>query len=190
MHLQADRNRARPTRLHYDTGEKREKWTRNDLVGIAACVIVLFGIWAFSEIRGCAADGSRLDLSRTRTQLAEARKKNDALTQQLADTRKQLEEATDRVFALTAVAGRAPALPVRIKSWHDTSTTESVALENQSNQDLSVHVAVTSPNRDHPREQDCYIPAHKTVGTPFRVYPRDVVIVTADGFATRTQHME
>ena len=176
--------------LRYETGQSREKWTRTDLMGIAGFVLALFCLWAVFEIKGCWADDNRQMLVRARSQLAEARKKNDLLTEQLADTRKQLQEATDRVFELTAVAARAPTLPVRIKTWRDTSTTQSVALENQGEKDLSVHVSVTSPNRSRPREQDCFIPAHKTVGTPFRVYPRDVVIVTSEGFATRTQRME
>ncbi len=176
--------------LHYDTGPKKEKWTHNELMGIAGFFCLLLVIWSFFEIKGCWADDTRQQLVKTRSQLQEARKKNDTLTAQLADTQKQLQAATDRVFELTSVAARAPALPVRIKPWRDTSTTQSVALENEGDKDLSVHVSVTSPNRSRPREQDCFIPAHKTVGTPFRIYPRDVVIVTSEGFATKTQRME
>ena len=176
--------------LRYSTGEKQQKWTQKELLGIAGLVGLLFCVWMIFEIKGCWADDNRQQLVRTRAQLQEARKKNDALTAQLTGTQKQLQEATDRVFELTSVAGRAPALPVKIKSWRDTSTTRSVALENESEKDLSVHLSVTSPNRSRPREQDCFIPARKTVGTTFRIYPRDVVIVTAEGFATKTQRME
>ncbi len=177
--------------LRYETGEKKQlKWTRQELLGLAGFACFLFVIWSFFEIKGCWADDTRQELVRTRTQLADARKKNDALTAQLADTQKQLQAANDRVFDLTSVAGRAPALPVKIKSWRDTSTTQSVALENESEKDLPVHVSVTNPNRSRPREQDCFLPPHKTVGTTFRIYPRDVVIVSSEGFATKTQRME
>ncbi len=176
--------------LRYETGPKKEKWTQKELLGIAGFVALLFCIWTIFEIKGCWADDTRQALVRTRKQLQEFKTKNDTLTAQLADTQKQLQAATDRVFELTSVAARAPALPVRIKSWRDTSTTRSVALENEGEKDLSVHVSVTSPNRSRPREQDCFIPAHKTVGTNFRIYPSDVVIVTSEGFATKTQRME
>ncbi len=190
MHRQAERSRVHGSLLHYDNGVKKEKWTRNELLTVAGCVFGLFCIWAFFQVRGCASDDTRMELSALRRQVGDLQKKNTALTEQLTDTRKQLQEATDRVFELTAVAGRAPAMPIKVKSWRDSSSTRSVALENESDQDLSVHVAVTSPNRERPREQDCFVPAHKTVGTPFRIYPRDVVIVTADGFARKTQRME
>ncbi len=177
--------------LRYSTGEKEQKkWTQKELLGIAGFACLLFCIWALFEIKGCWADDNRQQLVRTRAQLADARKKNETLTAQLTEAQKQLQDATDRIFDLTSVAGRAPALPVKIKSWRDTSTTRSVALENEGEKDLSVHVSVTNPNRSRPREQDCFIAAHKTVGTTFRIYPRDVVIVTAEGFATKTQRME
>jgi len=176
--------------LRYNPGPTTDKWTRQDILGLAWFAGLMLFVCVILEVRGCWADDTWLSLRRTRVQLAEAAKKNDALNAEMADTRKQLQEATDRIFDLTAVAARAPALPVRIKSWRDTSTTQSVALENEGEKDLSVHVSVTSPNRSRPRGQDCYIPAHKTVGTPFRIYPRDVVIVTSDGFATKTQRME
>jgi len=176
--------------LRYETGEKKQQWTRQELLGLAGFACFLFLIWTFFEIKGCWADDTRQELVRTRKQLQEAKTRNDTLTAQLADTQKQLRDATDRVFELTSVAGRAPALPVRVKSWRDSSTTQAVALENEGEKDLAVHVSVTNANRSRPREQDCFIPAHKTVGTPFRIYPRDVVVVSSEGFATKVQRME
>jgi hypothetical protein len=176
--------------LRYKTDQAPQRWTRTDLMGVAGFIVVLFCIWAIFEMKGCSADENRSLLVRTRAQLAEAKKKNDSLTERLKDTQKQLDEANDRVMALNLVAARAPPLPVRIKSWRDTSTTQAIALENQSDRDLSVHLSVTNPNRSRPREQDCFVPAHKTVGTSFRIYPNDIAVVTADGFATKTQRMD
>ena len=119
VHRQAERSRVRGSLLHYDNGVKKEKWTRNELLSVAGCVFGLFCIWAFFQVRGCAADDTRIELSRLRHQAADLQTKNAALTEQLTDTRKQLQESTDRVFELTAVAGRAPAMPIKVKSWRD-----------------------------------------------------------------------
>ena len=77
-----------------------------------------------------------------------------------------------------------------MKQWKDSPTTYAIALENQGDGGLSVHLTISNPDRSHPREQDCYIPAHKTVNLPFRIFPNDTAIITAGGFATRTQKME
>jgi hypothetical protein len=77
-----------------------------------------------------------------------------------------------------------------VKQWKDSGTTYAIALENQSDEGLSVHVTVSNPNRSRPREQGCYVAAHRTINTPLRIFPNDTVIVTADGFATRTEKMD
>jgi len=91
---------------------------------------------------------------------------------------------------LTSVAARAPRLPVTVKQWRDSSTTSAVALQNETEQGISVHLTVTNPDRSRSREQDCYVPARKTINTPLRIFPNDTVIVAADGFATKTQKMD
>jgi hypothetical protein len=176
--------------LRYNSGQAPQKWTRADIMGVAGVVFLLFCIWAIISWRNYRRDETRLLFVKTRTQLAEARKQNDALVERLKDTQKQLDEANDRIMALNLVAARAPALPVILKTWRDGSTNMAIALQNQSDRDLPVHLAVTNVNRSRPRELDCYVPAHKTVGTPLRIYPNDIAILTADGFATKTQRMD
>jgi hypothetical protein len=123
-------------------------------------------------------------------QLTEAKDKIAILSASLKETQKQLAEANSKVMALTSVAARAPKLPVYVRRWKDSSVTYAIALENQGDSDLSVHLTVSNPGFSRSREQDCSVPAHKTINTPVKIYPHDIAIVTADGFATRSEKLD
>ena len=176
--------------LRYETGEKSQKWSRADLLGIAGIVFVILGIWAVISWRHYEGDETQRALTKTRAQLADAKEKGAALASRQADTQKQLDDANVRIMELTSVAARAPRLPVNVKQWHPENTTSAIALQNEGAQDISVHLTVTNPDRSRSREQDCYVPAHKTINTPLRIFPNDTVIVAAGGFATKTQKMD
>jgi hypothetical protein len=176
--------------LRYDSGQTPQKWTRAELMGVAGIVVVLLIIWGAISWKNSRGDETQRRLAQTRIQLAEAREKIASLDNDLKEAQKQLAEANSKVIALTSVAARAPQLPVYVKQWKDSPTTYAIALQNQGDEGLSVHITVSNPGRSRPREQDCYVAAHKTINTPLKIYPHDTAIVTADGFATRTQKMD
>ena len=176
--------------LRYNTGQTAQKWTRSELIGSASVVGLILCIWAVISWRHYQGDETRRLITNTRAELVAARDKIGVLASSLAETQKQLDDANRRVMELTSVAARAPQLPVSIRQWRDGSTTYAIALQNEGEQGISVHLTVTNPDRSRSREQDCYIPPHKTINTPLRIYPHDTMIITADGFATRTQSMD
>ena len=176
--------------LRYETGQKEQKWSRADVLGMAGIVFLILCIWAAISWKHYEGDETQRLLTKTRAQQAEAKEKGAALASRLADTQKQLDDANLRILELTSVAARAPRLPVNVKSWHPESTTTAIALQNDSGQGISVHLTVTNPDRSRSREQDCYVPEHKTINTPLRVFPNDTVIVAAEGFATKTVKLD
>ena len=176
--------------LRYDTDQTSQKWTRTEIKGIAGVVVLLLCIWGVISWRHYQGDETQLLLTKTRAQLAETKAKHDALATQLADTQKQLDDANRKIMELTSVAARAPKLPITIKQWQDGSMTYAIALQNDSERDISVHVTVANVDRSRSREQDCYVPAHQSLRTPLRIFPHDTVILAADGFATKTQNMD
>jgi len=176
--------------LHYDNGQTPQEWTRAELMGVAGLVVVLLLIWGAVSWRNYQGDETQHVLARTRTQLADAKEKIASLESRLGQEDKQLAEASGKIMDLTAVAARAPQLPVQVKQWKDSSVTFAIALQNQGDEGLSVHLTVSNPDRSRPREQDCYVPAHQTINTRLRIYPNDTAIITADGFATRTEKLE
>jgi hypothetical protein len=176
--------------LRYETEQPAQKWTRTELKWVAGGVAMLLCIWGIVSWRNYAGDETQHLLTRTTAQLAEARDKIASLTASLADAQKQLAEANSKVIALTSVAARAPQLPVHVKQWRDSSVTHSIALQNQGDKDLSVHLTVSNPGFSRSREQDCSVPAHRTINTPIKIYPHDVAILTADGFATRSEKLD
>jgi len=176
--------------LRYETDQTPQKWSRAEILGIGGIVFLILCIWAALSWRHYEGDETQRLLTKARAQLADAKEKSAALSSRLADTQKQLDDANSKIMELTSVAARAPRLPVNVKQWRDGSTTYAVALQNESEQGISVHVTVTNPDRSRSREQDCYVPEHKTINTPLRIFPHDTVIVAADGFATKTQKMD
>ena len=68
--------------------------------------------------------------------------------------------------------------------------THAIALQNQGDKEISVHLTVSNPGFSRSREQDCAVPAHATINTPIKIYPHDTAIVSADGFATRTEKLD
>jgi hypothetical protein len=176
--------------LRYNTEQAPQKWTRSDLMGVAGIAILILLIWAIISWRHYEGDETQHLLIKTRTELAAVKEKAAALANSLADTQKQLDAANQKIMELTSVAARAPQLPVNVRQWRDGSTTYAVALQNESEQGISVHVTVTNPDRSRSREQDCYVRAHQSINTPLRIYPNDTVILTAEGFATKTQNMD
>jgi uncharacterized coiled-coil protein SlyX len=176
--------------LRYNSGETSQKWTRTELRGVAGIVVVLLLIWGAISWKNYHGDQTKLALTRTRTQLAAANEKIASLESRLGQEDKQLAEANSKITELTLIAARAPQLPIAVKQWKDSGTTYAIALENQSDEGLSVHVTVSNPNRSRPREQDCYVAARRTINTPLRIFPGDTAILTADGFATRTEKMD
>jgi uncharacterized coiled-coil protein SlyX len=150
-------------------------------------LLLLGGAISWKNYQG---DTTKQTLARTRTQLAAANEKIASLESRLGQEDKQLAEANSKITELTLIAARAPQLPIAVKQWKDSGTTYAIALENQSDEGLSVHVTVSNPNRSRPREQGCYVPAHQTINTPLRIFPNDTTILTADGFATRTEKMD
>jgi len=176
--------------LSYDTDQTPQKWNRSDLKIVGGIVFLLLCIWAVVSWRNYQGDETRNLLSKARADLAASKEKASTLANSLADTQKQLDNANNKIMELTSIAARAPRLPINFKQWRDGSATYAVALQNESDQGISVHVTVTNPDRSRSREQDCYIPAHKTINTPLRIFPHDTVILAADGFATKTQSMD
>jgi uncharacterized coiled-coil protein SlyX len=176
--------------LRYNAGETSQKWTPTELKGVAAIVVVLLVIWGAISWKNYRGDETQHALSRARTQLAAANEKIASLESRLAQEDKQLAEANSKVMELTSVAARAPQLPIVVKQWRDSGMTYAIALQNQGDDGLSVHITVSNPDRSRPREQNCYVPAHQTINTPLRIFPNDTAILTADGFATRTEKMD
>lgn len=176
--------------IPYDTGQASQKWTRKELKVVGGIVALIFCIWAAIAWNNYQENETRRLLARTSTQLDGARKQIAALKSNLKEANTQLAEANSKIMELTSVAARAPQLPVYVKQWKDGPVTHAIALQNQSDEGISVHLTVSNPERSRPREQDCYVPAHKTINTPLRIYPNDTAIVTADGFATRTEKMD
>jgi hypothetical protein len=176
--------------IRYSTDDAPNKWTRRELLAVAGAVVFLLCIWGVISWKNYSGDETGRLLARTRTQLAEAREKNTSLSSRIEETEKQLADANEKIMALTSVAARAPQLPVYVKQWKDSSVTHAIALQNQSDRDISVHVTVSNPGFNRTRETDCSVPAHKTINTQLKVYPHDTAIVTADGFATRTEKLD
>jgi septal ring factor EnvC (AmiA/AmiB activator) len=176
--------------IRYETDQTPKKWTRNELMTVAGAVVLLLCIWALIAWKNYDGDETQRLLARTHTQLAAAKEKIASLESRLAETEKQLADANSKVMALTSVAARAPQLPVHAKQWKDSPSTYAIALQNEGDEEISVHLTVSNPERSRPREQEFYIKAHQTINTPLRIYPHDTAIVTADGFATRTEKME
>jgi hypothetical protein len=176
--------------LRYETEQTTQKWTRTELKWVACGVGLLLCIWGLVSWKNYSGDETQHLLARTRVQLTEAKEKVASLTASLTDTQKKLADANDKIMALTSVAARAPQLPVYVKQWKYSSVTYAIALQNQGDTDISVHLTVSNPEFSQPREQDCSVPAHKTINTPIKIYPHDTAIVTADGFATRSEKMD
>ena len=185
-----NRSQLNPVMLRYTTEQSPQKWTRSELMGIAGVAFLILCIWGVISWRHYQGDETQHLLAKTRAELVAAKEKIGALTGSLTETQKQLDDANNKIMELTSVAARAPRLPVSVRQWRDGSTTYAIALQNDGEQDISVHVTVTNPDRSRSREQDCYIPAHKTINTPLRIYPHDTAIVAAEGFATKTQRMD
>jgi hypothetical protein len=184
--------RSRPilAMLRYDAGQTPQKWTRADFMIIAGLVFLILCTWAANSWRHYQEDETRLYFKETRAALVSARDKTSALEGSLADAQKQLDEANHKIVELMSVAARAPQLPVNVRRWRDSSTTYAVTLQNESEQGISVHVTVTNPDHSRSREQDCYLPGHRSINTPLRIYPHDTVIVAAEGFATKSKGMD
>ena len=176
--------------IPYETDQTPKKWTRNELRTVAGAVVLLLCIWALISWKNYDGDETQRLLTRTRTQLAAVKEKIASLESRLAETEKQLADANSKVMALTSVAARAPQLPVYVKQWKDSPSTYAIALQNQGDDGISVHLTVTNPDRSRSREQECFVKAHQTINTPLRIFPHDTAIVTADGFATRTEKMD
>jgi len=81
-------NRFRPisAMLRYDTDQTPQKWSRADLLGVAAIVFVILCIWAVISWRHYEGDETQHQLTQARAQLAEAKEKGAALASRLADT--------------------------------------------------------------------------------------------------------
>lgn len=176
--------------LRYESEPTTQKWTRTELRWVAGGVVLLLCIWGAISWKNYRGDETQHQLTQTTAELAEAKGKVVTLTSNLADLQKQLDDANSKIAALTSVAARAPQMPVYIREWQDSAVTYAVALQNRGDQDMAVHLSVSNPEFSRTREQDCSIPAHKTINTPIRIYPHDTAIVTAYGFATRTRKMD
>jgi hypothetical protein len=176
--------------IPYETDQTPKKWTPNELKIVAGAVVLLLCIWGLISWKNYSGDETQHVLDRTRTQLAAAKEKIASLESRLAESDKQLADAKDKVMALTSVAARAPQLPISVKQWKDSPSTYAIALQNDGDSEVSVHVTVSNPDRSLPREQAFYVKAHQTVRTPLRIFPHDTAILTADGFATRTAKLD
>jgi len=176
--------------LQYNSGQTSQKWTPNELKAVAGIVVLLLCIWAVVSWRNYQGDETQHLLAKARSQLAEAKTKIASLEASVEQKDKQLADATDKIMALTSVAARAPQLPIAVKQWKDSPTTHAIALQNDSDEGLSVHLTVSNPDRSRPREQDCYVPAHRAINTPQRIFPNDTAIVSASGYATKTEKMD
>jgi hypothetical protein len=176
--------------IPYETDQTSKKWTRNELMTVAGAVVLLLCIWGLISWKNYSGDETQRLFTRTRTQLAAAKEKIASLETRLAETERQLADANSKVMALTSVAARAPQLPIYVKQWKDGPSTYAIALQNQGDDGISVHLTVSNPERSQPREQEFYVKAHSTINTPLRIFPHDMAIVTADGFATRTAKMD
>ena len=141
--------------IRYDTDQTPQKWTRKELMSVAGAAVLLLCIWALISWRNYAGDETQRLLDRTRTQLAAAKEKIASLDSRLAETEKQLADANSKVLALTSVAHLAPQLPVYVKQWKNGPTTFAVALENQGEVGISVHLTLSNPDQSRPREQEC-----------------------------------